>query len=282
MLQTDAAINPGNSGGPLVNLEGEVIGINTAIATNNGAFQGVGFVIPSNLAKWVMVQLIESGSVARAYLGVQPTELDNEVASVLHVKNGEGVLIADVTSDSPAAEAGLQKGDIITEFNGAKIHSPSELREVVERVAVGSHQKLTILRDGKTITVDVTPQAMPTDLASRGKQHESAEEAEETAEAYENSSLGIEVGELSDQTAQALGMKKAEGVVITKVEPDSVAAEKNLSEGFVILMVGKQPVTTVADFRTAMKNESPEKGILLLVRTRTGGNQFVVLQQAAE
>ncbi len=140
MLQTDAAINPGNSGGPLVNLEGEVIGINTAIATNNGAFQGVGFVIPSNLAKWVMGQLIKQGSVDRAYLGVAPREVTRTIAAHIdHAKRGEGALIEEVTADSPAAEAGLKNGDIIVEVNGHKIHSPAELRELVERATVGTH-----------------------------------------------------------------------------------------------------------------------------------------------
>ena len=282
MLQTDAAINPGNSGGPLVNLEGEVIGINTAIATNNGAFQGVGFVIPSNLAKWVMGQLIQKGSVERAYLGVQQQPVTSEEAAIFHVKNGEGVLVAKVTPNSPAEEAGLQRGDIITEFNGTKIHSPSELAELVERATVGSHQKLLILRDGKTIAIDVTTKAMPKDLLSRAGRHEPMEEAEAAPESYENSSLGIEVGEVSTEMAQALGLEKAEGVVITKVDPDSVAAEKGLREGLVILEVGKQPVNSVADFRSAIKNESLDKGILLLVRTRSGGNRFLVLKQAAE
>ena len=284
MLQTDAAINPGNSGGPLVNLEGEVIGINTAIATNNGAFQGVGFVIPSNLTKWVMGQLIKKGSVERAYLGValDPEELTGEKAAIFHAKQGEGVIVSEVLPDSPAAEAGLQSGDIITEFNGTKVHNRPELQELVERAAVGAHQKLSVLRDGKTITFDVTPKAMPTDRLVRNGRPEATDDAEEHAEDYSNSSLGIEVGELSTQTAQALEMKKAEGVVITKVDPDSVAAEKGLSEGMVILAVGKQSVKSVTDFRAAMKNESLDKGVLLLVRTHGGGNQFVVLQQAAE
>jgi serine protease Do len=282
MLQTDAAINPGNSGGPLVNLEGEVIGINTAIATNNGAFQGVGFVIPSDLAKWVMGQLIKSGSVERAYLGValSKKEVTSEVAEVFHAKKGEGVIISEVMPDSPAAEASLQSGDIITEFNGTKVHNRPELQELVERATVGSHQKLTILRDGKTIAVDVTPKAMPSEQALRGGRPESPGNAEEPAEEFADS-LGIEVGELSGQTAKALDMKKAEGVVITKVEPGSVAAEQHLNEGMVILAVGKQSVKSVDEFRAALKNESLDKGILLLVRTRSG-NDFVVLRQAAE
>ncbi|HEX4143293.1 MAG TPA: Do family serine endopeptidase [Pirellulales bacterium] len=282
MLQTDAAINPGNSGGPLVNLEGEVIGINTAIATNNGAFQGVGFVIPSNLTKWVMGQLIKKGTVERAYLGValDPEELTSEKAAMFHAKQGEGVIVSEVLPDSPAAEAGLQSGDIITEFNGTKVHNRPELQELVERAAVGTHQKLSVFRDGKSITVDVTPKAMPTDHVVRNG-HPATDEAEDAAEEYSNSSLGIEVGELSTQTAKALEMKKAEGVVISKVDPDSVAAEKGLSEGMVILAVGKQSVKSVAEFRAAMKDESLDKGVLLLIRTR-GGNRFMVLQQAAE
>jgi serine protease Do len=282
MLQTDAAINPGNSGGPLVNLEGEVIGINTAIATNNGAFQGVGFVIPSNLAKWVMNQLIKQGSVERAYLGVQPTEVTSEMAAVLHVKHGEGVIIARVTPNSPAAEAGLQARDINIDFNGTTVHNPSELVELVERATIGSHQKMSVLRDGKTIVVDVTPKAMPKDLLSRVEHEGLSEEAEAAPEAYAENNLGIEVGEVSAEMAQTLGMKKAEGVVITKVDPDSVAAEKGLREGLVILSVGKQSVTSVTDFRAAMKNESLDNGILLLVRTRSGANQFVVLKEAAD
>jgi len=283
MLQTDAAINPGNSGGPLVNLEGEVIGINTAIATNNGAFQGVGFVIPSNLTKWVMGQLIKKGSVERAYLGValDPDGMTRETAAIFHAKQGEGVIVSEVLPDSPAADAGLQDRDIITEFNGAKVHSQAELQELVERAAVGTHQKLSVLRDGKTITVDVTPKAMPANRLVHNGPPGAREDAEEHAEDYSNSSFGIEVGELSTQTAQALEMKKAEGVVITKVDPDSVAAEKGLSEGMVILAVGKQSVKSVDEFRGAMKNESLDKGVLLLIRTG-GGNRFMVLQQAAE
>jgi serine protease Do len=283
MLQTDAAINPGNSGGPLVNLEGEVIGINTAIATNNGAFQGVGFVIPSNMAKWVMGQLINKGTVERAYLGVAPSEVTREVAAqIVHAKRGEGAIIAEITPDSPAAEAGLKTGDIITAFNGTKIHSPSELRELVERSAVGTHQKLSILRDGDVVEIDVVPKAMPEDLMARaGGRPEASEEQEEATDDFQDSKLGFEASELSAPAAQALGLKKAEGVLITKVDPDSVAAEKGLTAGVVVLSVGKQPVKSVAEFRAALKNESLDKGILLLVRSRTG-NHFVVLQQEAE
>ncbi|HTU24844.1 MAG TPA: Do family serine endopeptidase [Pirellulales bacterium] len=284
MLQTDAAINPGNSGGPLVNLEGEVIGINTAIATNNGAFQGVGFVIPSNVAKWVMGQLIKKGAVERAYLGValDKNEVKGDVAEAFHAKQGEGVIVADVTPDSPAAAAGLQRGDIITEFAGTTIHSRRELMELVERATVGAHQKLTVLRDGETISVDIVPKAMPADLLSRkGRPSPHAESEEETPE-YSDSAIGLEVGELTKQMAEALDMKKTEGVIITKVDPDSIAAEKNLTEGMVILMVGKKTIKSVDDFRSAMKDESLEKGVMLLVRTRNGGNHYVVLRQTAE
>ena len=137
-LQTDAAINPGNSGGPLVNLDGQVIGINTAIATNSGGYQGIGFSIPINTAKWVMKQLLSNGKVTRAYLGVQLEELNADLASKLGTKVNEGVLVADVVADSPAAAAGLHDGDVIVSFDGTAVHNGRELRDLVEQSAIGS------------------------------------------------------------------------------------------------------------------------------------------------
>ena len=164
-LQTDAAIiNPGNSGGPLINLDGEVIGINTAIASSSGGYQGVGFAIPSKLAKWVSRQLIEKGVVERAYLGVRIAEIDAALARKLGVSPGQGVLINEILPDSPAAKAGLQEGDIVTSFNGSAVHNPRQLQEQVERSPLGSSRALEILRDGKSQQLTMVAASLPTAL----------------------------------------------------------------------------------------------------------------------
>ena len=160
-LQTDAAINPGNSGGPLVNLDGEVVGINTAIASNSGGYQGVGFAIPANLAKWVTRQLIEKGSVQRAYLGVRIEEIRAEKAEELGVAPGKGVLIAEVFPDTPAAKAGLRKSDRILKFAGHEVHNPRQLQELVEQTELGTSQAAQIIRDGKPQTVQVVASPLP-------------------------------------------------------------------------------------------------------------------------
>jgi serine protease Do len=163
-LQTDAAINPGNSGGPLVNLDGEVIGINTAIASRSGGNQGIGFAIPSNLAKWVMAQLIEHGNVRRAYLGVGIEPITPQNAAEVGVRPGQGVLVSAVFPDTPAAEAGLQKGDVVTHFAGTAVDSPAKLQRIVERSPMNSRQQLTILRDGRESRLEVEVKALPTNF----------------------------------------------------------------------------------------------------------------------
>ncbi len=178
-LQTDAAINPGNSGGPLVNLAGEVIGINTAIASNSGGYQGIGFAIPINQAKWVTDQLVKNGSVSRGYLGVSIGEVTSELAAKFGVQKGEGVLVAEVMPNTPAAEAKMQDGDIITKFAGTAVHSPKEVQDLVERAAIGKAEQVSILRDGKPMTLNVTVKPLPekfgmNERGGKGKQPESA------------------------------------------------------------------------------------------------------------
>ncbi len=181
-LQTDAAINPGNSGGPLVNLDGEVVGINTAIASGapgapgtpgRGGYQGVGFAIPANLAKWVTRQLIEKGSVQRAYLGVRIEEIAagrdrRQQAEKLGTDPGKGVLIAEVFPDSPAAKAGLRKNDRILKFAGHEVHNPRQLQEVVEQTELGTSQTAQIIRDGKPQTVQVVASPLPKSFGLAG------------------------------------------------------------------------------------------------------------------
>ena len=148
-IQTDAAINPGNSGGPLVNLDGEVIGINTAISSSSGGYQGVGFAIPANLAKWVGGQLETAGKVRRAYLGIGIQPVSQPLADQFKVKVHEGVLVTEVRSNTPAAKAGLKPGDLILDFAGKAVSNPRQLQGLVEMSKVGSRESLTVLRDGK-------------------------------------------------------------------------------------------------------------------------------------
>jgi serine protease Do len=275
-IQTDAAINPGNSGGPLVNLEGEVVGINTAISSVNGGFQGVGFAIPVNLANWVSKQLITSGKVQRAYLGVGIQRIDQDLAAQLDLSGQEGALVTDVQRDSPAAKAGLQSQDVIVEFAGTKIRSPSQLSGVVARTQIGGRQPVTVIRDGRKVELTVNLREMPANYGeTQARESESSDEGPGPSRDYNK--LGLQVGPLSRDVAQQLGIANTSGVVITAVEEGSLAANAGLEPGMVITQVGRLDVKDVAGFEAELKNASLDKGILLLVRTDQG-SRFIVIK----
>ncbi len=276
-LQTDAAINPGNSGGPLVNLEGEVVGINTAIATNTGSFNGVGFAVPSNLAKWVVDQLMHQGSVQRAYLGVSISRIGRPLAEKFHVRPDEGVLIEEVHPNTPAAEAGFQGGDIVKSFAGQAVHNPRELQELVERVPLGSKHKVEVLRDGKTETLTIVAKALPEKFGQFAASRPT-ERGSTGGSNFEMSKLGLEVTEAGANDLKSLGYEGFSGVLISKVDPEGVAAEQGLRQGMLIMKVGKKTVKDIEEFKAAIDKESLEDGILLQVRTKAG-NHFVVLQR---
>ena len=166
-LQTDAAINPGNSGGPLVNLDGEVIGINTAISSRSGGNDGIGFAVPINLAKWVAQQLAEGGTVQRAYLGVGIQPVTQKLADQYHVKPGLGVVVTETFPNTPASKAGLESGDVIVEYAGIRVDSPSELQVVVERSEIGRPHVLSIVRGGKQMDLKFTPEVQPSEFGVR-------------------------------------------------------------------------------------------------------------------
>lgn len=276
-IQTDAAINPGNSGGPLLNLEGEVVGINTAIASNSGGYQGIGFAIPVNTARWVQEQLVKKGSVDRAYLGVQIRDLDRDLAEQFAVSRNEGVLVSQVMPNTPAAEAGFQEGDIITSFAGKKVHEPRELQELVERIPFDTTQTVSVLREGKTVTLNVTVKPLPKDLAAA--ETTPSQESEPENKSFSSSKLGLDVSDLGAEEAKQLGYKDlTSGAVVTSVDPNGIAAEKGIREGMVIRRVGKTPVNNRADFEKAVKDVNPEDGVLLLVRSPQGQQFFVVLK----
>ena len=271
-IQTDAAINPGNSGGPLVNVDGEVIGINTAISTSNGGYQGVGFAIPVDLAKWVGGQLMQTGKVHRAYLGVIIQPVTQPLAEQFKVKVRQGVLVTEVRPDTPAAQAGLKAGDIILRFAGEPVSKPRELQGVVERAKIGSTQPLVLLREGKQVTLDVTCRELPANLAIASDSHGSAD-----AETSHFDKLGIQVENLTSQIAEQLRIQVDHGVAITDVQRGSPAEMAGLSIGMVITEANRQPVRTIEDLRKAMDARPLDKGVLLLVRSAEG-SRFVVIR----
>jgi serine protease Do len=273
-LQTDAAINPGNSGGPLVNLNGEVVGINTAIASNSGGYQGIGFAIPVNLAKWVTGQLIDKGTVERAFIGVQMGPLDRRMAEKLGVADRKGVLVSDVVPESPAAVAGVQPLDVITGFDGQAIDGPRTLQEMVERSALDKAHKLTVLRDGKPLTLEVMVKPLPRDLA--GTPLEKSPPADADAETVYSEEFGIEVRSKESVAEEAYA--DFEGVLVDRVDSDGLAAEAGIGPGMLVRKVGRTPVTTVAEFAAAIEKESAADGVVLQIRTPRG-NSVVLLKK---
>ncbi len=278
-LQTDAAINPGNSGGPLVNLRGEIVGINTAIASQTGGYQGIGFAVPANLARDVQRQLGDNGRVRRAYLGVSIQRLTRDLSQQLIDRPGVGgVLVNGVNEDTPAEAAGLRRGDVITHFADQPVDSPYALQRAVERVPIGSTQRLRLLRFGKPLAVTVNTLEFGREGLSREVRGEQTKLA---APAYGNS-LGFEVDDLADLARLGGVPLDVHAVVVTRVDRNGLAAEERLRPGMIILQVRDREVQTVAEFKAALQNQSLSEGILLLVRdTRNPQSDrffFVVLK----
>ncbi len=274
-LQTDAAINPGNSGGPLVNLDGEVIGINTAIASNSGGYQGIGFAIPINLAKWVSEQLIAKGSVERGYMGVSIGQLSREMAAKLGVADRKGVLVTEVMADTPAAEAGVQELDVITSFDGQPVDGPRTLQEVVERAAIGKSHTLTVVREGKPLTLSISVKPLPDQLARRGE-GPGPRSSPPSKESYYSQAFGLAVRDKGSVADDAYA--DFDGVLVDRVDPDGVAAEAGLGPNVLIRKVGRTSVATIAEFAAALEKESPDEGVVLQVRTPRG-NAVVLLKK---
>jgi serine protease Do len=275
-LQTDAAINPGNSGGPLVNLDGQVIGINTAIKSNNGGYQGVGFAIPIDTAKWVGGQLERFGTVHRAFLGVGIQAIDQSLADQFKVNVNGGVVVTQVRPDSPAAAAGVKLGDIILQFAGKPVSSPRELQAIVETTRIGATEPLSILRDGQKMTLNVKCHEMPEKYAESAGDFEGPQ-SNESKESANLEKLGVQVENLTPDIARQLRLKDDHGVVITEVRPGSPAEMAGLRSGMVIAMVNQRPVKTTGDLQKALGGQSLAKGVLLLVRSAEG-SRFVAIR----
>lgn len=263
-IQTDAAINPGNSGGPLVNLDGEVVGMNTAIFSRSGGYMGVGFAIPSNLAKAIANQLIEHGGVTRGYLGIVIQQLTSDLAESFGIDTLQGILVAQVTKDSPAQKAGLRQGDIIELFQGEPVKDVGSFRNRVALTTPGRTVELTILRNGERKNLKVTI----------GKLDQDKMTAEERSQRAED--IGLTVQTLTPQLAEQFDATAGEGVVVTEVRPGSIAAMAGIKPGMIILQVNRKEVNSAVAFQRAIKESSNDKRVLLLIRDE-GMQRYVVL-----
>jgi serine protease Do len=268
-LQTDAAINPGNSGGPLVNLEGKVVGINSAIKSRTGGFQGVGLAIASNLAKSIVKSLETEGVVHRGYLGVQVQDLSPEVAARLEIHEQGGVVVGQVFDGAPAAKAGIQEGDVITRLAGKPVKDGRDLQHIVIGLPLHKPVGVHIVRDGKARDLQVTIEEQPEEYGFN--RTPPAARSRPDRETVSLDKLGIEVQDISGEQAGQLGYKDTTaGAVITHVEPDSVAAEQGLAKGMLITKVNKQAVTSAESLREAVEKTSMEQGVLFQIQTPQG------------
>jgi serine protease Do len=269
-IQTDAAINPGNSGGPLVNVKGELIGINTAIFSRTGGYQGIGFAVPSNMVRLVMDQLIQKGKVTRGWIGVTIQELTPELAQEFGLKNARGALVSDVVKGSPAAKAGITRGDVIVEFNGKEVKDVSGLRNMVAESKTGHDGTLNVLRAGKEFKVEVKIIEMPRDAA---EVMPSSLPDDSDAKAL----TGLAVMDLSKEIVKQLGFDKGEkGVVVVRIDPGSPADDAEIKKGDVITEMNKRQINNLNDFNKVASNIKENEPVLLLV-SRSGKRFYVIL-----
>ncbi len=285
-IQTDAAINPGNSGGALINARGELIGINTMILTGGSSFGGeggnvgIGFAVPSNLAKQVMDQIEKNGKVSRGYMGVTLQSVTPELAPQFGLKEAKGAVVADVTPGAPGAKAGLKSGDVITGIDGKKVEGSDDLTMDVISHAPGTSVNLDVLRNGQPAKVTVTLGTRPTGI-EWGKDNNnggnSGNDNEDNGNTGNTTARGISVETLTPDLAQQVGVPAAvHGVVVDSIDPDSPAADANLSRGVVITAVDRHPVNNAQEFKRLMA-EAQGKPALLTVNTGNG-NLFIVVQ----
>ncbi len=258
-IQTDAAINPGNSGGALVNMRGELVGINTAIFSRTGGYQGIGFAVPSRMAKQVMESLIRTGKVVRGWLGVSVQDVTPELSRQFGVPVGEGALVGEVVKGSPAEKAGFKQGDVIIEFNGKEVQDSGHLRNLAASTAVGSKIKVEIIRNQKKESITVTVGELPKEAL--------AGQAEKTATA--TALTGVTVQDLTPELIDRLGLEpNATGVIVVMVDPGSVADESGLQRGDVITEINRKPVRNVKEYNAEVNTLKKGAAVLLLINRK--------------
>ena len=268
-IQTDAAINPGNSGGALLNSTGDLIGINTAIATGGyeKSNRGVGFAIPSNMSERIMSDLIDKGYVTRAWLGVYIQEIDSEIAEAFDIDTRNGALITDVVEDSPAENAGIQEGDVIVAFNGKTIANPANLKNVVSLTAPESTNKVELVRDGKTKVMDVVLEELP-----------DSPQKFATKKTNSKKSFGLELRKINKSIKNKYDIDDDDVLVVTGIDTNGEAYAEGIREGDIIKNVGTRRVKTVKEFNKLIEKAEKKGTVLLLVKKPSGGSRFFTLK----
>jgi serine protease Do len=274
-IQTDAAINPGNSGGALINARGELIGINTAILSRTGGYQGIGFAVPSSMARQVIDSLIKYKKVVRGWLGVSIQEVTSDLAEEFGVKDLKGALVSGVMKGSPAEKAGIKQGDVILQYNGKTVEDTGHLRNMVSQTPLGTNVKVRLHRQKKEIDTEVVIAELPKKLAEaspRGQGEVPDNDEESTA------LTGLAVRELTPDIARRLGIDEQEkGVVIVKVDPNSKAFEAGIRPGDIILQINQKNIPSLEEYKKAVSQIKAKERALLLIR-RKGEDLFVTVR----
>ena len=277
-IQTDASINPGNSGGPLINLYGEIIGINTAIFSRSGGSMGIGFSIPINMARQIMNSLIEHGKFVRGFLGVVIQDINKELAEALGVRPKEGVLIANVGPETPAGKSGIRQQDIILTFNGKTVKSTTALRNAVAGVRPGVKVPVELLRSGKKMRLVVTIGEQPKNMQAAIQGSRNRQGGSGPRRGRPERILGIELEPLTKRLREQLGYQNRQGVVVSQVQPGGPAAEKGFRSDMLIERINSKVVRTVREFRTEISKVKKGESILMLVRFQNS-SRFIVIKK---
>ena len=266
-IQTDAAINPGNSGGPLVNLRGEVIGINTAIFSKSGGYMGIGFSIPIDMAKNIMNSLIDNGEVVRGFIGVMIQKLDEDLAKSFNYKKTDGALVSEITKAGPADKAGIVEGDIIVQFNGEKVRGPSELKNIVGRTTPGKKVMLKAFRDGSLKDLYIVIERLEDEQVL----------PKEKEEIIENE-LGVDVSEITPEIQARMNIKDDNGVIVTYVDPSGTARANGIRRGDIILDINGTSISDKKVFAEAVSRINMEEGVRFTVK-RSGAKIFMFIKE---
>ena len=267
-IQTDAAINPGNSGGPLLNIHGEVVGINSALYSRTGGYMGIGFAIPINMVKSIEDQLQKHGKVTRGWLGVAIQDVTEDLAKSFGLEKAKGILVSETQPDSPADKAGIRQGDVLLSLNGTELKDVADLRNKVALIIPGTEISVQLIREGKPLDVNVKIGEQPADFGSLAQKQTT------------NSVLGkfgLTVQDLTQDLAEQFGYQDRQGVIISEVSPDSPAGQAGLKTGQLIEEVNKTRITSVADLQKVIGQSADSERVLLKIRS---GNfsQYVVLR----